>query len=271
MVTIETELRCPAPRPTRLRPRARRQFAFALAAFLGLGGVPILHVSRQIWAFQTLQEQGLPVAAVVAERHRSGAPGMRHRTLECVYLGPSGKPQTALLTVNRASWDSSPPGTRVTITTREAFPGYAALGVPSDMQLTTELGVLGYGTLLFGVMAVLCFGARLRHFFRDLTLVSLGTPVSGRVVRKTCKQARRLGRRVTVPMIHLHFRDPFGVERVRTQLVDADTWARVAEGESMTVLVCAQRRGWFAAYGLLLAEATPLRTPAPVALESERV
>lgn len=271
MVTIEAELRCPAPRPTRLRPEARRRFAFALAAFLGLGGIPILHVSRQIWAFQALQQDGLPVAAVVAERHRSGPPGMRHRTLECVYLDSAGRTQTALLTVSRSWWDSSPPGSKVTITTCAAFPGYAALGVPSDMQLTTELGLLGYGTLLFGVTVVLCFGARLRHFFRDLTLVSLGTPASGRVVGKTWKQARRLGRRVTLPMIHLHFRDPFGVERVRTQFVDADTWARVAEGETMTVLVCARRRGWFAAYPLLLAEATPLRGPAPVTLGSERV
>jgi hypothetical protein len=72
-------------------------------------------------------------------------------------------------------------------------------------------------------------------------------------------------------MIHLHFRDPFGVERVRTQIVDGGTWAQVAEGETMTVLVCARRRGWFAAYSLLLAEAAPLPDRAPVALGSERV
>jgi hypothetical protein len=271
MVTIEPELRCPAPRPTRLRPGARRRFAFALVSLFCLGGLPLLHVSRQIWAFQTLQQEGLPVAAVVAERHQSGAPGMRLRVLECVYFGPAGRPQTALLRVSPSWWHASPPGSRVTITTCEALPGAAALGVPSDMQLTAELGLLGYGTLLFGVAMVLLSGARLRRFFRDLTLVSLGTPVPGRVVGKSWKQTRRLGCRVTLPMIHLHFRDPFGVERVRTQIVDADTWARVAEGEAMTVLVCARRRGWFAAYPLLLAEAAPLHGPTPVALGSERV
>jgi hypothetical protein len=271
MVTIEAELRCPAPRPARLRPGARRRFAFALASFLCLGGIPVLHVSRQIWAFQKLQQDGLPVAAVVAARHETGAPGVRLRTLECLYSGASGRLQTALVRVSRSWWQSSPPGSRVTITTCEAFPGVAALGVPSDMQLTAELGWGGYGTLLLGVAVVLLFGARLRPFFRDLTLVSLGTPVTGRVVGKTWKKTRRLGRSVTLPLIHLHFRDPFGVERVRTQVVDSHTWAGVAEGETMTVLVCAHRRGWFAAYPLLLAEAAPLPGPARVTLGSERV
>jgi hypothetical protein len=271
MVTIEGELRCPAPRPTRLRAGARRRFAVALASFLCLGGIPILLVGHQIWAFQTLQQEGLPVAAVVAARHEAGAPGIRLRTLECLYTGPSGRLQSASVRVSRSWWLASPPGSRVTLTTCDALPGAAALGVPVDMQLTAELGWPGYGVLVLGIGAVLLFGARLRPFFRDMTLVSLGTPVAGRIVGKTWRQARRLGRSVTVPMIHLHFRDPFGVERVRTQIVDGGTWAQVAEGETMTVLVCARRRGWFAAYSLLLAEAAPLPDRAPVALGSERV
>jgi len=71
-------------------------------------------------------------------------------------------------------------------------------------------------------------------------------------------------------MVHLYFRDPFGVERVRTQIVDGATWAHVSEGESMTVLVCPRRRGWFAAYPLLLAEAAHPAVQPAAAVGPER-
>jgi hypothetical protein len=178
--------------------------------------------------------------------------------------------ESATLRVNRAWWTASPAGSKVMITACAATPGYAALGDPPTMQLSAELGLLGYGQLLFGLAALVVLGCRIRPYFRDLTLASLGTPVPGRVVGKSWRMVRRWGRKVALPMVHLHFRDPYGVERVRTQIVDGNTWAHVAEGETMTVLVCARRRGWFAAYPLLLAEALPPRAPAPVRLGSER-
>jgi hypothetical protein len=105
-----------------------------------------------------------------------------------------------------------------------------------------------------------------------MALVSLGTPVPGRIVGRTWKEVRRCGRRVHLPLVHLRFRDPFGVERVRTQVVDSRTWDRVVEGENVTVLVCcSRRRGWFAAYRLLLAEAVPLPGASRVTLGSERL
>jgi hypothetical protein len=255
MVMIEPELRCPAPRSARLRPGARRRFAVALALFLGLGGAPLIHVARHLWAFQSLQRDGRPLAATVLRRSEQRFAGMWWGTLECLYAGSSGSAETASLPVDHSWWVASPPGSTVMITTCAAAPGIAALGEPWRLQLNAELGFGGYATLAFGLLSLLYFGARLRPYFRDLTLVSLGTPVAGRVVGKSWRKARRLGRKVGLPMIHLHFRDPFGVERVRTQIVDGDAWAHVTEGESMTVLVCARRRGWFAAYSLLLAEA----------------
>jgi len=124
--------------------------------------------------------------------------------------------------------------------------------------------------LILGLAALLLFGSRLRPFFRDAALVTLGTPVPGKVVGRTRKAIRRWGCKATLRMVHLQFRDPFGVDRVRTQMVDSKTWERVVEGECMTVLVCARRRGWFAAYPLLMAEAAPTRRAASLALEPER-
>jgi hypothetical protein len=271
MGMIEAELRGPAPRPTRLRAGARLRFAVLLAAFLLLGGTPLLSVMRQIWAFQTLQRDGSPVEARVIRQHQAFFPGLRHHTLECAYADASGEARMATVRVNASWWLASPPGSKLTITSCAQMPGYAAMGNPSDLQLGTELGLMGYGMLLFGMAALMVIGSCLRPYFRDLALVSLGNPVSGRVVGKTWKVVRRLGWRVTLPMIHLHFRDPFGVERVRTQVVDGNTWSRVAEEESMTVLVCARRRGWFAAYPLLQAEAVSLPAAAPVPLSSERL
>jgi hypothetical protein len=150
----------------------------------------------------------------------------------------------------------------VAITTCQQSPGHALLGDPSETQLSEELGLDGSGMLILGLAALLLFGSRLRPYFRDMALVSLGTAVSGRVVGRTCKVVRRWGGKVTLRMVHLQFRDPFGVDRVRTQMVDGRTWTRVTEGECMTVLVCARRRGWFAAYPLLMAEAVPTKQAA---------
>jgi hypothetical protein len=270
MVNIEPELRCPAPRQARLRMGARRRFAVALALFIGLGGAPLIHVARHLWAFQTLQRDGRPVPATVLRRSEQRIAGMWWGTLQCVYASPSGPTATATLPVDHSWWVASPPGSAVMITTCPSVPGLAALGGPSRLQLNAELGFSGYAVLAFGLLSLLFFGARLRPYFRDLTLVSLGTPVAGRVVGKTWRKGRRLGRTVALWMIHLHFRDPYGVERVRTQIVDGDAWAHVTEGESMTVLVSCRRRGWFAAYSLLLAEAVqPVGQPAAV-LRSER-
>jgi len=243
----------------------------SLALFLFLGGAPLIHVVRQIWAFQMLQRDGRPVEATVSGRFQQRVLGIWQGELECIHLGASGQPERVWLSVDRSWWQASPLGSKVTITTCEETPGQAALGQPWEMQLGVELGLSGYGMLLLGLLALLVFGARLRPFFRDVTLVSLGTPVSGRVVGKSWMLGRRMGRKVTLPMVHLYFRDPFGVERVRTQIVDGDTWARVTEGESMTVLVCPRRRGWFAAYPLLLAEAAPPAARAAVALRSGRM
>jgi hypothetical protein len=270
MVTMEPELRCPAPRPTRLRAGARFRFAVLLSLFVLLGGAPLLLVMREIRAFQMLQQEGLPVEGTVRRRVDEALfPGVRIYALNCVYTGPSGKREAAALAVDRKWWLASPPGSKVVMTTCEGVPGYAALGEPSDLQLSEELGLPGSGLLLIGLTALLIFGSRLRPYFRDIALVSLGTPVSGRVVGKTWKVVRRLGRTVTLPMIHLHFRDPFGVERVRTQVVDRGTWARTVEDANMTVLVCARRRGWFAAYPLLLAEAVPPHGKCAAALQSK--
>jgi hypothetical protein len=272
MGLIEVELRGPAPRPTRLRAGARLRFAVLLTSFLLLGGIPLLSVMRQIWAFQTLQHDGLPMQATVLRQNQASLlPGLRRHTLECAYTDASGVYRTATVRVSTSWWLASPPGSKLTITTCAQIPGYGAIGEPSDLQMGAELELRGYGMLLFGMAALLVFGSCLRPYFRDLALVSLGTPVSGRVVGKTWKVVRRLGWKVTLPMIHLHFRDPFGVERVRTQVVDGNTWSRVAEGESMTVLVCARRRGWFAAYPLLQAEAVSLPIAASVPLSSERL
>lgn len=274
MGTIETGLRCPGPRPVQLRAEARVRFAVTLTLFLLLGSAPLLLVGRQIWAFQSLQRDGRPVEATVLRQSAPLLlPGIRTYSLECSYTGPSGKAETAAVTVDRKWWLASPPGSKVTVTTCDELPGHAVRGEPSDIELGTELGLIGYGTLLFGLAAMLILGARLRPYFRDIALASLGTPVPGHVVGKTWKVVRRMGWKVTLPMIHLHFRDPFGVERVRTQVVDGATWARVVEGEAMTVLVCARRRGWFGAYALLLAEAAPLPGPgpAPMPLGSHRL
>jgi hypothetical protein len=189
--------------------------------------------------------------------------------LECLYAADSGRTETAALTVPRGWWLSSPPGSRIVITTCAAVPRHALLGDPSEMQLSEELGIEGAGWLILGLAALLVFGSRLRPYFRDAALVTLGTPVPGRVVGRTSMRVRRCGRKVTLRMVHLQFRDPFGVERVRTQMVDAKTWERAVEGECMTVLVCARRRGWFAAYPLLMAEAAPSRRASSLALEPE--
>ncbi len=270
MGMIEPELRCPAPRPARLRAGSRQRFVVALALFLILGGAPLLHVCRQIWALQTLQSEGGAVEATVVRRLTSGIPGLPSRALECQFASASGDFRTARLVVDGDWWRASPPGSRVTITACDAVPGLVTLGEPSALQLSAELGIEGYGALLVALLALLCAGSRLRPYFRDLALVSLGTPVAGRVVGKSWRQIHRLGRLVVLPMIHLHFKDPYGVERVRTQIISGDAWADVVEGEAMTVLVCARRRGWFAAYRLLGAEAAPLHREPAVALGPER-
>jgi hypothetical protein len=270
MRRIELGLRCPAPRPARLRAGFLRRFVGTLALFLILGGGPLLHVSRQIWAVQALQREGQAITATVLHRHRAGMPGMRSRTLECGYLDGSGRLQTARVSVSRSWWQACPVGSRVTITTCDEVPGWAALGEPGEIQLATELGLTGYGMLLLGMLALLHYGNRLRPYFRDLALASLGTPVLGRVVGKSWKLVRPLGRKKALPMVHFHFRDPYGVERVRTQIVSGDQWAHITEGESLTILVCSRRRGGFAAYPLLLAEAVPPRPEPAVALRTER-
>lgn len=268
--TIEPELQCPAPRPTRLRTAVRRRFAVTLALFLLLGGLPMVRVARQIWTFQILQQDGRSAEGVVLRRDDAVLlPGLRAYTIECVYSGTSGKSETASLSVSRGWWLASPPGSRVAITTCAEAPGHAMLGDPSGMQLSEELGLDGSGMLILGLAALLLFGTRLRPYFRDIALVSLGTPVMGRVVGRTCKAVRRYGCRTTLRMVHLQFRDPYGVERVRTQMVDEQTWAGVAEGQCMTVLVCARRRGWFAAYPLLMAEAIPAKHAALFPLRRE--
>src|SRR5438034_59465 len=181
MREIEPELRCPAPRPTRLRAGARLRFALNLGLFLLLGGLPLIQVTRQILVFQTLQRDGQPTAGTVLRRHARVYPaGVRIYTLDCLYASASGKAETARVAVSRRWWLASR------------------------------------------------------------------------------------------PTVRLQFRDPYGVERGRTQVLDKGTWARVSEGGSMTVLVCARRRGWCAASPLLRAEAAPL-PPAPlVPRKSER-
>jgi len=271
MREIEPELRCPAPRPTRLRAGARFRFALNLGLFLLLGGLPLIQVTRQILVFQTLQRDGQPTAGTVLRRHARVYPaGVRIYTLDCLYVSASGKAETARVAVSRRWWLASPPGTSVPLTACDEMPGHAAFGEPGELQMSEDLGLGGSGMLILGLAALLLFGARLRPYFRDIALVSLGAPVPGRIVGRTMKVVRRFGWKLTLPMVHLQFRDPYGVERVRTQVLDKGTWARVSEGGSMTVLVCARRRGWFAAYPLLLAEAAPL-PPAPlVPLKSER-
>src|SRR5207247_6506980 len=111
-------------------------------------------------------------------------------TLECIYAGPSGSSETASLPVEHGWWLASPPGSTVMITTCAAAPGHAALGAPWRLQLNAELGFAGYAFLAFGLLALLYFGGRLRPYFRDITLVSLGTPVAGRVVGKTWRTGR---------------------------------------------------------------------------------
>ena len=59
------------------------------------------------------------------------------------------------------------------------------------------------------------------------------------------------------------------VGRDRELQLLVQTWERAVEGECMTVLVCARRRGWFAAYPLLMAEAAPSRRASSLALEPE--
>jgi hypothetical protein len=260
MSTIEPELLCPAPRPARLRAGARRRFAINLSLFLLIGGLPVLGVVRQIWVFETLRQEGRPAQGVVLRRTDPVVlPGLRLYGLECVYSDDSGRSETAALTVPRGWWLASPPGSSIVITTCAQAPGHVLLGDPSGMQLSEELGIEGAGLLILGLVALLLFGARLRPYFRDAALVTLGTPVPGRVVRRTRKDVRRWGWKLTLRMVHMQFRDPFGVERVRTQMVDARTWERVEEGQEMTVMVCPRRRGWFAAYPLLTAEAAPLK------------
>jgi hypothetical protein len=238
--------------------------------FLLIGGLPVVRVVRQIWTFQTLQQEGRAGEGVVLRRNDPTLlPGLRSYEIECLYAAASGRTETAALTVTRGWWLASPPGSRVVITTSEAAPGHALLGDPRGMQLSEELGVEGAGLLILGLAALLLFGSRLRPYFRDVALVSLGTPVPGRVVGRTCMAVRRWGRKVTLRMVHLQFRDPYGVERVRTQMVDRRAWERVVEGECMTVLVCARRRGWFAAYPLLMAEAAPSRPASSLALGPE--
>jgi hypothetical protein len=271
MGTIEAELRCPAPRATRLRPGARRRFAAALTLFLLLGGMPLIRVVRQIRAFQTLQREGYPADATVLSRSEQSYPaGIRFYTLQCIYASTSGRTVTAAVVVPRHWWLASTPGSRVILTVCDEMPGYAALGGPRALQLADELGLDGSVLLILGLAALLIFGACLRPYFRDIALVSLGCAVPGRVVGKSWRVIRRCGWKISLPMIHLQFRDPYGVERVRTQVVDRATWNRVQEQQAMTVLVCARRRGWFAAYPLLLAEAVP-PVPAPrVAAKMER-
>jgi hypothetical protein len=271
MMTIEPELCCPAPRHTRLRAGARFWFAVNLALFLLLGGLPLVQVTHQIRRFQTLEREGQMAEGTVLRRHERLYPaGVRIYTLDCAYATTSGKAATATVAVSRHWWLASPTGSSVPLTACDAMPGYAAFGDPGELQLSEEMGLGGSGLLILGLAALLLFGSRLRPYFRDVALVSLGAPVSGRVVGRTMKVVRRLGWKLTLPMIHLQFRDPYGVERVRTQLVDRSTWDRVEEGSAMTVLVCARRRGWFAAYPLLLAEAIPERPAALVTVKSER-
>lgn len=255
---IEPELQCPAPRPTRLRAGARRSFGLNLALFSLLGGLPLLLVTRRIALFEALQQDGQAAKGTVLRRDQRLYPaGVRIYTLNCICTDASGKAERATIEVPFRWWLASPPGASVPMTTCEAMPGYAAFGDPGEVPLSEELGLGGSGTLILGLMALLVFGSRLRPYFRDIALVSLGAPVPARVVGRTLKGVRRCGWRLTFSMIHLQFQDPYGVERVRTQVVDPRTWSRVEEGSSMTVLVCARRRGWFAAYPLLLAEAAP--------------
>jgi hypothetical protein len=243
MVTIEPELRSPAPRPSRLRAEARLRFAAALCLFLLLGGAPLLLVTRQIWHFRNLQREGRPEEATVLRQvEQVVLPGVRRYALDCVLADPSGTAMTARVWVDRAWWQASPPGSPMTVTTCAALPGYAVRGEPSDLRLGEELGGVGYALLGLGMSALLFFGFRLRPFFRDMALVSLGTPVPGRIVGRTWKEVRRCGRKVSLPLVHLHFQDPFGVERVRTQIVDSRIWERVVEGEAVTILVCCSRR-----------------------------
>lgn len=271
MLAIEPELQCPAPRPARLRAGARLQFVVNLGLFLLLGGLPLVQVTRQIALFRALQRDGQPAEGTVLRRHERVYPaGVRIYTLDCVFANPSGKAATATVAVPLRWWMASPPGSGVPLTTCDEMPGYAAFGDPAELQLSEELGLGGSGMLILGLAALLLFGSRLRPYFRDIALVSLGAPVPGRVVKRTMKEVRRFGWRLTLPMIHLQFRDPYGVERVRTQMVDQGTWARVEEGSPMTVLVCARRRGWFAAYPLLLAEAAPPCAAPPVIVKPER-
>jgi hypothetical protein len=271
MTTIEPELRCPAPRHTRLRAGARLWFGVNLGLFLLLGGLPLVQVTHQILLFRALQREGQSAEGVVLHRHERLYPaGIRIYTLDCAYSGTAGKAETATVAVPRHWWLASPTGSSVPLTTCDAMPDQAAFGDPGDLQLSEELGLGGSGLLILGLAALLLFGSRLRPYFRDIALVSLGAPVSARVVGRTMKVVRRFGWKLTLPLIHLQFRDPCGVERVRTQLVDRRTWARVSEGEPMTVLVCARRRGWFAAYPLLLAEAAPASPARLAPLKSER-
>jgi hypothetical protein len=271
MTTIEPELRCPAPRHTRLRVGARLGFAINLGLFFLLGGLPLVLVTQQILVFQTLQRDGQSAEGVVLGRHERLYPaGVRIYTLDCAYASASGKAETAAVAVSRRWWLASPTGSSVPLTTSDETPGQAEFGDPAELQLSEELGLGGSGLLILGLTALLLFGSRLRPYFRDIALVSLGAPVSARVVGRTMKVVRRFGRKLTLPMVHLQFRDPCGVERVRTQVVDRRTWDQVIEGSPMTVLVCARRRGWFAAYPLLLAEAAPASAACLARAKSEQ-
>src|SRR5436190_9739540 len=148
MSTIEPELQCPAPRPTRLRACARRRFAVNMALFLLIGGLPVIHVVRQIRTFEILQQDGRVSEGVVLRRSDPTlVPGLRSYELQCLYASPSGRTETASLSVSRGWWLSSPPGSRIVITTSEATPGHALLGDPSRMQLSEELGVQGAAML----------------------------------------------------------------------------------------------------------------------------
>ena len=96
MREIEPELRCPAPRPTRLRAGARLRFALNLGLFLLLGGLPLIQVTRQILVFQTLQRDGQPTAGTVLRRYARVYPaGVRIYTLDCLYVSAPGKAVTA--------------------------------------------------------------------------------------------------------------------------------------------------------------------------------
>src|SRR5437660_3476304 len=118
MNTIEPELQCPAPRPTRLRAGARRRFAVNLTLFLLIGGLPVVRVVRQLWTFQTLLQDGRAADGVVLRRTDPILlPGLRLYGLECVYAAESGRTETAALTVPRGWWLASPPGSRIVITT----------------------------------------------------------------------------------------------------------------------------------------------------------